>query len=188
MATKHLWDFLSNSDSATRRQGPGQELCQHPLLFMVGYCSQNRCAPMRLPSAEACWRPITSLARHPAMLRGASAGSLGCPCPVMGQADRQLLLPTTSGWQATRGPGQHRGWGTREGGSAGEGFKRGRQGNTWPSSAWGRGEGRRPEAHNMADVPRRRRAPRASRPAPHPLPRACATRPRLGPGACREMQ
>lgn len=77
------------------------------------------------------------------------------------------------------------------GSSAGEGFRRGRRRNAWPNAAGGRVQGRRPEAHNMADAPPPRGAPHAPRPTlyrAHAQPRPRLGSARLGPGACRELQ
>lgn len=170
---QHLQDFLSNRDSATRGQGPGRELSQHPLHFVVQYCSQNHSAPAGQPSVEACWRVITPPSRGtqqgseepqwvPAWLcpvTGQTTASSSCPPPRAGRPAKRLRH---RGGQQCRGEVQ-----------AGQTTQRlARQGQGSGQSAASPQHGRRsPPSEN------------ASRPAPHPLPRACATPPSaLGSG------
>lgn len=83
-----LWDLLSNPNSATCRQGPGRELCQHPLPFALGHRSQNHSAPTGRPSAEAHRRPTHPPCEALGHAPSRSAGPLGGLCPCHGEGRR----------------------------------------------------------------------------------------------------
>lgn len=183
--TQHLWDFLSHHDLATCGQGPGRELCQHPLLLTVGYCSLNRCTPVRQPSAEACGCPSPP-SPAPSYAPGVLAGVPGLPVPCHGAggpaapAAHHLGRAGHLGPRPSQTPGYRGGW-RRQGGV------RGGADDATPGPTAQGVEDRGPAPHNMAAAARERLTPHASRPAPHPPPRACAAPPPARPrGLTRE--